>query len=257
MFCLFLGSLSAHAQDEITAEAKDAIWAKAAPHYPLKDLGLRAPEAKPNVEGDEVNAFLEKETTCRFYGYGSNSVIERRVKPSDRLKVVASAEGMLSECQTIKKELGPKACSSIEIAGHADRVSIGLSLYIGNDRYPTVFGINHHSSKRDVVPNNLALMKEIGACLREISEDGAPVIFSTCGADKDKQTGEWLFYPGKPTAQAELAKLIDRPVISAIGPASSDGLGTYSRFGWLKSEPTKDIAVTRPLSQPTRTAAHR
>jgi hypothetical protein len=227
----------------MTEEEAAAIWAAAPKHYPLMDLGLKAPEAKDNVEADYVNGFLVQKTACRFYGFGSGSVIEGRVKPTDRIKVVTSAEELLSSCREIQANLGDKACSVVEIAGHADRTSIGLSLYVGNDRYPTVFGIDHSGGKRQLIPDDLALLKEIGSCFRDISADDSPIVFSTCGADRDKD-GEWRFYPGKPTAQAELAKLFERPVISAIGPASSDGDATYSRHGWHRSFP-KSFSGTR------------
>jgi len=198
-----------------------------------KEFETSRPAADPNITPEEINRFLKKETACRFYYRYGNHVegdkiyVDGEVVNGPRIRLVASPEELLQQCETIAEELGDGACSIIEMAGHAHKQSIGLADTLGIDIY---------GKKKVYLPENKDLMMKISACFHKISYEKAPVIFTTCGGVR-REDG-MKFYPGKKEAQQELSELLSRPVISALGPCRGDGYGAYCEWGWLQTAPS-------------------
>lgn len=193
----------------------------------LKELPT-SPTSPDNITEAEVNQHLGKRTVCRFYATHSPSVVNGMVKIQKRVRVVSDAEDLLSECRKLKERNGPHRCTAIELAGHSTQ-SVGLD---------AIIGIDHQS--RNPAPREEKMLRAIAACFHDIATPTAPVIFSTCGGDRDDD-GAVRFWVKKKEAQEELAEILQRPVISGRGPVCGRGLKeAQSPEGWYIAQPNWD-----------------
>lgn len=199
-----------------------------------KEYETSRPAAEPNISDEDLNRLLKSENACRFYYRHGNHVegdkvyVDGEVVNSPRIRLVESPEELLKQCEAIATDLGEGVCSIIEMAGHAHKQSIGLAETLGIDIY---------GDKKVYLPKDQDLMGRISACFHKISYKGSPIIFTTCGGVR-REDG-MKFYPGKKEAQQELSQLLDRTVISALGPCSGDGFGAYCKWGWWMTKPAK------------------
>ena len=156
-----------------------------------------------------ANVLVLDPRACHFFSSISPSVQRKAVDLKDpRTKIVLDDADLLEKCREFATELKrTKAplCSTIEFAGHSTQ-SVGLD---------TVFGIDRKNGV-DVVTPSKERIRELGQCLREISDRKAAVFFSTCGGDKEV-SGSTHYWPEKEPAQKRLAVLLQMPVISGIG----------------------------------------
>lgn len=185
------------------------------------------------TEGDQqVNRLVLQPNHCSFYSTISPSVQRGAVAPSPRTKVVGEFADLLKQCRALhsylRREKAPR-CSVVEFAGHSTQ-SIGLD---------TVFGIDIRDGRAQVSPSPRDL-KKLAACLKKISEDGAPVVFSVCGGDQvieaDGSAGKIHYWPEKQAAQDQLAQVFQRPILSGVGyvDGTPEG-GVTSPEGWYHS----------------------
>ena len=223
------------------------------------DYGYRTriptgPAHIPGLSGDSTPEEIEFNKTilghpqkCLFQGEdsveGEGWVNTSRVKviPKFTDNVAKNSEEFLKACQTIKAELGPKACSVIEIAGHANGVSIGLG---------KILGFRLTEGKWEHFPKSKETFKEIIQCIKDISWDTAPVVFCSCGAetcDEDfpikTMAGQKLHYPYKHESQQFISNLLGRKVISALGAENVQDWGKHCRNGWCITDPTEKVSL--------------
>lgn len=222
------------------------------------DYGYRTriptgPSHIPGLSGDSTPEEIEfnkkilgHPQKCLFQGEdsveGEGWVNTARIKviPKFTGNVAKNSEEFLKACQTIKNELGPKSCSVIEIAGHANGVSIGLG---------KILGFRLTEGKWEHFPNDKGTFKEIIQCLKDISWDDAPVVFCSCGAetcDEDfpikSMAGVKLHYPYKLESQQYMSNLLGRKVISALGAENVQEWGKHCRNGWCITEPKEKVS---------------
>lgn len=207
-------------------------WLRALPRDPAATLNLGKDARESHLK---ANAYVLAADACHFFSSISPSVQKNASYLKDpRTKIVLDAQDLLARCRdfgdAFAKDKQP-LCSAIEFAGHATQ-SVGLD---------TVFGIDEKDGREVLTPSRNGL-KEIGDCLRSISRPGAVVLFSTCGGDKevgkDGALGPAHFWPGKESAQRELSKLMQMPIVSGIGfvDGTPEG-GVTCDEGWHLSKP--------------------
>ena len=148
---------------------------------PLTKADIPGLSGESTPEEIEFNKkILSHPQKCLFQGEDSVEaegwVNTSRVKviPKFTDNVARNSEEFLKACQTIKNELGPKSCSVIEIAGHANGISVGLG---------KILGFRVTAGKWEHFPQDKSKFKEIIQCLKDISWEEAPVVFCSCGAE--------------------------------------------------------------------------
>lgn len=223
------------------------------------DYGYRTkiptgPSHIPGLSGDSTPEEIEfnkkilgHPQKCLFQGEdsveGEGWVNTSRIKviPKFTDNVAKNSEEFLKACLTIKNELGPKSCSVIEIAGHANGVSIGLG---------KILGFRLTNGQWEHFPKDKDTFKEIIQCLKDISWKEAPVVFCSCGAetcDDDfpikTMAGQKLHYPNKLESQQFMSNLLERKVISALGAENVQDWGKHCRNGWCITEPQEKLSV--------------
>lgn len=172
----------------------------------------------------KVNELVLHPKGCHFYSSISPSVQAKAVtKDTPRTKIVLDFDDLMDQCRAFR---GGEKCKVVEFAGHSTQ-SVGVD---------TLFGIDEVAGKRVMTPSKEKL-KALGACLREISEKGAMVVFSTCGGDAEHETKQVRYWPGKEAAQRELAGLLGMPILSGIGLVDgTDEGGAVCEQGWHLTE---------------------
>jgi hypothetical protein len=198
------------------------------------------PEALPNVDGAVVNQFLRAKDTCHFYSADSNSVIDGRVKVSERVRVVSDPSDLLAQCNVLSE--AKTRCSTLEFAGHAYQLSVGLNHYERDNL--VIIGANFDGTTLQLFPEDPELFAKIAACFDSVAEGTAPVIFSSCGGEwhaVGDGSGYTGYYRGKETAQNALAKSLRRTIYSAVGFSwgNKDGSETRCPSGWYVASPQK------------------
>ena len=231
----------------------------------LRDTGIgyqtdrpTAPVHIPGLSGastPEEIAFnreiLDHPQKCLFQGESSvegedwtDTQRKKRVSTSEA-KTEDNSKAFLKACEAIKKELGPRSCSVIEIAGHAEGFSIGLG---------EVFGFKVEKGKWVQYPQDTKLFAEIVQCIQDISWQKAPVVFASCGAGCvedyfpiESLRGRKLYYPAKHEAQQVLTNILGRTMYSALGAENVQEWGKHCRDGWCKTDPKKEsLALPEP-----------
>lgn len=204
-------------------------WVKTLPTTPAPhNLELSVEESQ-----QWINQQIQHPQACHFFSPISPSVQKGWVDSSrDRTRVVTNAQTLLDECRSLAKEMkrtGALPCKTIEFAGHSTQ-AVGID---------AVFGLAFRGEKKHYFPSKPAI-EAIGECLREISSNDAVIVFSTCGgeeADPEAPNSRTFHYwPGKESAQKELAILFERPILSGIGyvQGAPDG-SVYCEAGWHHS----------------------
>lgn len=208
-----------------------------------RSFEARTPTAPNNFDALTVGRILHRPSICRFYWSEGNHVedgkifINGQIANSDRVVSVRDSEDLLKSCQRMLNENGEGFCSAVEFAGHAHMQSIGMAETIGIDLY---------GNKKVTLPSDPKLMNEISACLQKVTRPKAPVVFTTCGAVRRDEV--LMYYPGKEAAQNELASILNRPVISALGPCRGDGFGAICEQGWYCTN-NRDVSESLSLPQ--------
>lgn len=190
-------------------------------------------EFNKKILGHPQKCLFQGEDSVEGEGWVNTSRV--KVIPKFTDNVAKNSEEFLKACQTIKRELGPKSCSVIEIAGHANGISIGLG---------KILGFRVTEGKWEHFPKNKETFKEIIQCLKDISWDEAPVVFCSCGAETvdddfpiESMRGQKLHYPYKLESQQFLTNLLERKVISALGAENVQDWGKHCRNGWCITTP--------------------
>ncbi|MFM8268722.1 MAG: hypothetical protein ACKN9V_00920 [Pseudomonadota bacterium] len=196
-------------------------------------------EFNKKILGHPQKCLFQGEDSVEGEGWVNTSRI--KVIPKFTDNIAKNSEEFLKACQAIKAELGPKACSVIEIAGHANGVSIGLG---------KILGFRLTEGKWEHFPKDKNTFKEIVQCLKDISWDEAPVVFCSCGAetcDDDfpikTMAGVKLHYPNKLESQQYMTNLLGRKVISALGAENVQDWGKHCRNGWCITEPKEKVSI--------------
>jgi hypothetical protein len=196
-------------------------------------------EFNKKVLGHPQKCLFQGEDSVEGEGWVNTSRI--KVIPKFTDNVAKNSEEFLKACQTIKAELGPKACSVIEIAGHANGVSIGLG---------KILGFRLTEGKWEHFPKDKDTFKEIIQCIKDISWDSAPIVFCSCGAetcDDDfpikTMAGQKLHYPYKHESQQFISNLLGRKVISALGAENVQDWGKHCRNGWCITDPKEKVSL--------------
>lgn len=187
------------------------------------------PQAKASADLDDkkVSEILDRSHACQFYSMISPSVQSGRVSGSRRLRIVMDADDMLDQCDQIGSLIASgleEPCSVIELAGHSTQ-AVGLDTVLGSE-YPSK-----------------TLIKTIGECLRNISNEGVELVTSTCGAERDSE-GFLHYWPGKDQEQQKLSNILKMPIISGVGPVSF-----ASRFGPNGVEAVGGWTISYPRSR--------
>lgn len=218
--------------------------------YGYRTMEPTAPAHIPGLSGESTpEEILFNQTTlshpqkCVFQGEdsvaGEGWVNTSRIKviPKFSKNIPRNSEEFLKACQAIKNELGPHSCSVIEIAGHANGISIGLG---------KIFGFRVTQGEWEHFPKNKDMFYEIVDCLKAISWEKAPIVFCSCGAGIVEENfpieglrGKKLHYPYKQEAQQLLSNILERQVISANGAENVQEWGKHCRNGWCITEPNK------------------
>lgn len=190
-------------------------------------------EFNKKILGHPQKCLFQGEDSVEGEGWVNTSRV--KVIPKFTDNVAKNSEEFLKACQTIKRELGPKSCSVIEIAGHANGISIGLG---------KILGFRVTEGKWEHFPKNKETFKEIIQCIKDISWDEAPVVFCSCGAETvdddfpiEAMRGQKLHYPYKLESQQFLTNLLERKVISALGAENVQEWGKHCRNGWCITTP--------------------
>lgn len=196
-------------------------------------------EFNKKILGHPQKCLFQGEDSVEGEGWVNTSRI--KVIPKFTADVARNSEEFLKACQTIKGELGPKACSVIEIAGHANGVSVGLG---------KILGFRVTAGKWEMFPKDKSKFKEIIQCLKDISWEEAPVVFCSCGAetcDEDfpipTMAGQKLHYPYKKESQQFITNLLNRQVISALGAENVQEWGKHCRNGWCITKPNASLSL--------------
>jgi hypothetical protein len=239
---LFSGD-SDHAQKLILLKKHDYGYRSRLPTGPSHIPGLSG-ESTPE-EIDFNKKILGHSQKCLFQGEdsveGEGWVNTSRIKviPKFTADVAKNSDGFLKACLAIKKELGPQSCSVVEIAGHANGVSIGLG---------KILGFRLTNGRWEHFPKNKDTFKEIIQCLKDISWEEAPIVFCSCGAETcddefpiKTMAGQKLHYPYKHESQQFMSNLLERKVISALGAENVQEWGKHCRNGWCITEPNKKL----------------
>jgi hypothetical protein len=199
------------------------------------------PSAISNIPGEEVNKYQAKPTHCRVYASDSNSVKEGRVKADDRTLIVGDSNELIRECQRWTTSLRNK-CSSLEFAGHAYHLSVGINNYANNN--DVIFGLNYDNDKYEHYPQDPQIFAKLTGCFDQILEKDVPIIFSTCGGawtyvNEKNGTGHTRFYRGKAPAQERLSEMLNREIFSPLSYCCSinQGRDTYCGAGWYATGP--------------------
>lgn len=241
---------SNHAYRAKVLRTTDEGYHSQTPTGPVHIPGLSGESTPEEIEFNKK--ILGHPQKCLFQGEdsveGEGWVNTSRIKviPKHVGNVPKNSEEFLKACQTIRNELGPKSCSVIEIAGHANGFSIGLG---------KIFGFKLSAGQWEHFPQNKETFNEIVQCLRDISWEDAPVVFCSCGAATveddypiETMRGQKLFYPNKVEAQQLLTNIIGRKVISALGAENVQEWGKHCRNGWCITEP-KENAPENAIDQ--------
>lgn len=220
--------------------------------YGYRALEPTAPAHIPGLSGESTpeeiqfnQTILSHPQKCVFQGEdsvaGEGWVNTSRIKviPKFSKNIPRNSQEFLKACQAIKNELGPRSCSVIEIAGHANGISIGLG---------KIFGFRVTQGEWEHFPRDKELFYEIVDCLKSISWEKAPVVFCSCGAGSVEEDfpleglrGKKLHYPYKQEAQQLLSNILERQVISANGAENVQEWGKHCRNGWC---------ITNPIESP-------
>lgn len=233
-----------HSELQKILETSDYGYRTRIPSGPAHIPGLSGESTPQEIEFNKK--ILGHPQKCLFQGEdsveGEGWVNTARIKviPKFTDDIAKNSEEFLKACQTIKSELGPKACSVIEIAGHANGVSIGLG---------KILGFRLTKGKWEHFPKDKETFKEIVQCLKDISWESAPIVFCSCGAetcDDDfpikTMAGQKLHYPYKLESQQFMTNLLGRKVISALGAENVQDWGKHCRNGWCITEPQEKIS---------------
>src|SRR5262249_13253248 len=100
-----------------------------------------------------------------------------------------------------------------------------------------IFAIKYEHKSWHWTPEDPSLFREVTKCVSSLVPPGSPILFSTCGGGHN-ENGVLKLWPGKGVAQQRLSDLLERPVISAVGPCCAEGIaGTYCEQGWFETRP--------------------
>lgn len=206
--------------------------------------GLSGESTPEEIEFNKV--VLGHPQKCLFQGEdsveGEGWVNTSRIKviPKFTDDVPRNSTEFLKACRTILNELGPKSCSVIEIAGHANGFSVGLG---------KILGFKATAGKWEHFPKDRDTFTEIIQCLKDISWENAPVVFCSCGAATveddfpiEKMRGQKIHYPHKQKAQQLMANILNRKIITANGAENVQDWGKHCRNGWCITEPEKSLS---------------
>lgn len=203
-------------------------WLKALPTTPSAPMNFKATAKQSDAAVDKM---VLDPKACHFFSSISPSVQKQKVDLKDpRTHVVLDAEDLLARCRAFSKRKGDP-CSVVEFAGHSTQAA----------SLDTVFGVEEKRGVLAPYPS-AGYLKDLGKCLRDISQPGAHVVFSTCGGDlevrADGSYGPTHYWPGKEKAQKELASLLGMPVLSGVGFVDGTPAGGVTcEQGWHLSRP--------------------
>jgi hypothetical protein len=249
---LLLVSISARAEQSHSHEHKWKLLKNSDEGYHTRVS--MAPAHIPGLSGESTPEEIEfnkkilgHPQKCLFQGEdsveGEGWVNTARVKvlPKFENNHAKNSEEFLKACKTIQRELGPKSCSVIEIAGHANGVSVGLG---------KIFGFRLTEGEWEHLPKDNGTFKEIVECIQDISWESAPIVFCSCGAATveddfpiEKMRGQKLHYAHKQEAQQLMSNILNRKVISANGAENLQDWGKHCRNGWCITDPAEKVSV--------------